>query len=54
MAAPKCMACNVERRLAAVEPIAEHYEIRSFECPNCKTVIRLVVRREQPTILNHG
>jgi hypothetical protein len=47
----RCMNCGVERRLTAVEPIVEGYEITSYECANCKTVVRLVEGREKPTSL---
>jgi hypothetical protein len=48
MSLPLCSACNVERTLAAVEPIVKGHDIRSFECPACHTILRLVVRRDPP------
>ena len=43
MSSPVCSTCNVERTLAAVEPIVKGHDIRSFECPVCHTILRLVV-----------
>lgn len=40
--APACYACSVSRILCDVSPVAPDYEIRSFECPRCRTVLRLV------------
>jgi hypothetical protein len=50
---PLCSACNVERTLTAVEPLVKGHDIRSFECPVCQTILRLVVRRD-PTLLKEG
>jgi hypothetical protein len=50
MSLPVCSACNVERTLTAVEPLVKGHDIRSFECPVCQTILRLVVRRD-PTLL---
>jgi hypothetical protein len=49
-AAPHCVLCSVKRILISVSPTEEH-EIRAFECPQCNTVLRLVVRhdRDLPT-----
>ena len=38
-----CSTCNAERTLAAVEPIVKRHDVRSFECPVCHTILRLVV-----------
>ena len=40
-----CVACGVERHAIAIEPVTARYEIRSDECPKCKTVVRLVYAR---------
>ena len=50
MSLPLCSACNVERTLTAIELAAKGHDIRSFECPVCQTILRLVVRRD-PTLL---
>jgi hypothetical protein len=44
-ASPICVACGVERHAIAIEPVNARYEIRSDECPKCKTVVRLVNAR---------
>ena len=41
---PMCVACGVERHAIAIE-LNARYEIRSDECPKCKTVVRLVNSR---------
>ena len=48
-ASPLCVACGVERRSIAIEPVNARYEIRSDECPKCKTVVRLVKARKTTT-----
>jgi len=50
MAAPKCVACGVERKLVLAEVVTARYEIRSFRCPVCKSTLQLVEARE-PGIL---
>ena len=42
MAAPKCVACGVERKLVFAEVVTARYEIRSFRCPVCKTTVQSV------------
>ena len=37
-----CLICQVERKLIGLSPIAERYQLRSFECPVCKNVLDLV------------
>lgn len=49
MQAPQCRECNRKRVSVGVEPIAQDYDVRLFECPVCKTILRLVERR-QPTV----
>jgi hypothetical protein len=46
---PMCVACGVERHAIAIEPVNAKYEIRSDECPKCKTVVRLVNARRAST-----
>jgi hypothetical protein len=46
MSSPLCSACNVERKLTAVEAFAKGHDVQSFECPVCQTILKLVVRRE--------
>lgn len=43
---PNCVACNVTRTLTGVLPVKNRHEMRSFECPQCGSLFRLVVRRE--------
>lgn len=43
---PNCIACNVTRTLISVLPVKNRHEMRSFECPQCRSLFRLVVRRE--------
>jgi len=38
---PVCIACRRERQLISAEPVRRGYEIRSFKCPNCGSVLRL-------------
>ena len=48
-ASPLCVACGVERHAIAIEPVTARYEIRSDECPKCKTVVRFVNARRAAT-----
>lgn len=41
-ATPKCSACDLDRQATQTVPVNEDYVIVSYECPNCKTTIRLV------------
>ena len=43
---PACYSCSVRRSLRDVSPVVPGYEIRSFECPNCRTVLRLVCQSD--------
>jgi hypothetical protein len=36
-----CFACNCERQFKSAEPASNGYEIRSYECQSCKTILRL-------------
>jgi hypothetical protein len=49
-AAPQCGQCDRERVSVRVEPIAQGYDIRLFECPACKTILRLVEPRQNRTV----
>jgi hypothetical protein len=42
---PRCFACRVERVSIALEPIDRRYDVRSLECPSCKSIVRLVEHR---------
>jgi len=44
----ECIACNVKRIVIGVTPVARGYEMRSFECPQCSNLHRLVVRHRRP------
>ena len=46
---PRCTECNVLREAIDAEPVAQRYEIRSYECPACKSILKLVERTE-PTL----
>lgn len=41
-----CLACNVARNVIDAIPTAGGYEIRTFQCPECKSILRLVVHNE--------
>lgn len=43
---PLCIKCNVLREPIQSEPVAPRYEIRSYECPACKSMLKLVERTE--------
>ena len=45
-AAPICMSCNLERTLISIKPGRNRHDVRSYECPACHDVFRLVVQRE--------
>jgi hypothetical protein len=47
---PNCIACNVTRTLISVLPVKNRHEMRSFECPECRSLFRLVVRREPRSV----
>ncbi|SHK10759.1 hypothetical protein SAMN05444159_2429 [Bradyrhizobium lablabi] len=47
---PNCIACNVTRTLISVLPVKNRHEMRSFECPECGSLFRLVVRREPRSV----
>ena len=51
MSSPLCSACNVERKLTAVEAFAKGHDVQSFECPVCHTLLKLVARRGGATPL---
>lgn len=46
-AEPICIACNVERKLTDVTPVRNRHEMLNYECPKCRSIFRLVVRRER-------
>src|SRR4051794_17032230 len=50
-AAPQCRQCDRARVLVGVEPIARGYDVGLFECPACKTILRLVERRQVRTVI---
>jgi transposase-like protein len=45
-AAPICTSCNLERKLVTIKPGRNRHDVRSYECPTCRDVFRLVVQRE--------
>lgn len=46
-AEPICIACNVERKLTDITPVRNRHDMLSYECPQCLSIFRLVVRRER-------
>jgi hypothetical protein len=44
MSGHECGSCQVERAIIAVTPVIRGYAMKAFECPNCKSVLKLVVR----------
>ena len=46
-AEPKCIACDVKRSLISVMPVRNRHEMLSYECPNCRSIFRLVTRRKR-------
>jgi len=38
----ECSNCNVARILKTVTPFARRCRMRSFECPKCRSVLRIV------------
>jgi hypothetical protein len=44
-AAPQCITCNLQRTLISVQPGRNRHDVRSYECPGCKDIFRLVVER---------
>ena len=44
-AAPHCMSCNLERTLISIKPGTNRHDVRSYECPGCKEMFRLVAER---------
>jgi hypothetical protein len=43
--APRCVECKSKRVSVEVEWATPRYQINSYECPVCKTVLRLVEPR---------
>ena len=39
------MTCNCERTLINIRPGRNRHDVRSYECPDCKGIFRLVVER---------
>jgi hypothetical protein len=48
-----CIACNVKRTLISVMPVRNRHEMLSFECPRCRSILRLVARRK-PRLFAEG
>jgi hypothetical protein len=46
---PRCSPCETIRELITVEAAAERYEIRSYQCPACRSVLKMVERTD-PTM----
>jgi hypothetical protein len=42
-----CPRCGLERDLVTVQRVAEAYALRSFRCPSCRSVLRLVGPRDK-------
>jgi len=43
-----CILCSLERQLIDAEPTVKSYEIQSLQCPQCKSIVRLVHKRISP------
>jgi hypothetical protein len=43
-----CILCSLERQLIGAEPAVKNYEIQSLQCPECKSIVRLVHKRFSP------
>jgi hypothetical protein len=41
--------CDVKRIFKSIAPVANRHEMRSFECPKCHSVFRLVVALPEPS-----
>lgn len=46
-AGPICISCKIDRKFVESAHAATNYEIRTFECPECASVLRLVVKCEK-------
>jgi hypothetical protein len=44
MSGHTCGSCHVERVVSEERPVVSGYVMRALECPNCKNVLKLVVR----------
>jgi hypothetical protein len=44
---PLCVACDVPRKAVAWEPLTPWYQIADYKCFACKSVLRLVERRQR-------
>ena len=42
-----CLTCDCERRFISAEPVRRGYEISNYECPRCKTILRLAQKTSQ-------
>jgi uncharacterized protein YlaI len=42
MGLPICTICDVERVLTGIEPARRNYVIRTFQCPSCQSVLKIV------------
>jgi hypothetical protein len=43
-----CGFCNVERKPIRMTAVARGYELRVLKCPECTSILRLVVRHPRP------
>lgn len=44
-AVPHCVTCKLQRTLISIQPGQNRHDVRSYECPGCKELFRLVVPR---------
>ncbi len=44
-ATPRCVECQAERVSVEVEWATQFYQINSYQCPMCRSVLRLVEPR---------
>jgi hypothetical protein len=40
---PQCTGCGYPMRLAAIEPSMWRHDLRTFACPQCKSVQRHII-----------
>lgn len=45
---PRCTACDADRKLVYGERVTTTYELHSYRCPICRTVVRAVKLSERP------
>lgn len=49
---PRCVECDIERVSIEIEWATARYQINCYECPSCKSVLRLVEQRRAEQTLH--